>query len=164
MPSFNYYGVLNLRICKHTHAHTRNNTYTWIYLLMFLTINHSSHISFTWKNVCGIYGAINTNNFFAKRKQIVTIIMNNWYELNNPSKHKVVVTTFSQHRAFDCFDIVSLLEMMLSPESVDNAVAKLRSGVVATFWQRSANVVTLLQSCSFTKCVTTSFQSQIRFS
>ena len=72
------------------------------------------------------------------------------------TKHKDAVTTLSQRRTIGCIDVVSSLLMKISPTSVDNIVAALKSHVVATLWQRSANVVTTLQSRNFTKCLTTS--------
>ena len=50
------------------------------------------------------------------------------------SKHKV-----PQRRTVGCIDVVSFLEMKVSP-LVENVVAMLKSDVLATLWQRSDNV------------------------
>ena len=61
-----------------------------------------------------------------------------------PSKHKDVVTTFSQCRAIDCNNVASSLEMKVSPMSVDNVMA-------------------MLQNRNFGKCLATSFQRCVSF-
>ena len=48
------------------------------------------------------------------------------------SKHKDMFTTLSRHCTIGCIDIFSSLETKVSPTSVDNVVATLRSDVVAT--------------------------------
>ena len=53
---------------------------------------------------------------------------------NLSSRHKHVITTLSQPRTVGCIDMVSLLEMELSPASVNSVVATLRSDVVETLW------------------------------
>ena len=44
-----------------------------------------------------------------------------------PSKPKDVLTTFSQRCKIGCIDVVSFLEMKVSPTSVDNVVSKLKT-------------------------------------
>ena len=58
-----------------------------------------------------------------------------------------------QHQTICCIEVVSLLEMKVSPTSIENAVATLKRDVVATFWQRSANIVTTLQSNNSTNAL-----------
>ena len=69
----------------------------------------------------------------------------------------------SQRRKVGCIDVVNSLEMKVSPISVDNDAAPLKSDVEAPLWQRSVNCVTTLQSCYFTKCLATSLQRYLNF-
>ena len=52
----------------------------------------------------------------------------------------------SKRRTIGCIEVFSSLEIKVSPTSDDNVVTTLESDVVATLWQRTANVVTTLQS------------------
>ena len=85
------------------------------------------------------------------------------------SKHKDVATALWQRRMIGFVDVVSSLKMKFSTMSVDNVVATLKSDIVATLREGSANVVTTLQSRYFTKWLTTSFfndastSSQLKF-
>ena len=65
-----------------------------------------------------------------------------------PSKHKEIVTTLSKRQTIGCINVVSSLERKDLLMSVDNVVAPLRSNVVATLWQRSANIVTTSEAGS----------------
>ena len=48
-----------------------------------------------------------------------------------------------------CDNVASSMEMKVSPTSVENIVARLKSDVVTTLRQRSVNVVTTFGSRSF---------------
>ena len=48
---------------------------------------------------------------------------------------KDIVIKLSQRRKISCIEVVSLLEMTVSPTSVDNVVATLRIDIVATLCQ-----------------------------
>ena len=63
----------------------------------------------------------------------------------------------SQRLTICCIDVVSSLEMKVSPTSDDKVVPKSRGDVVATLWQRSAYVVPkLCQSCKVVTLQSTS--------
>ena len=57
-------------------------------------------------------------------------------------------TTLSKRQTIGCINVVSSLERKDLLMSVDNVVAPLRSNVVATLWQRSANIVTTSEAGS----------------
>ena len=62
-----------------------------------------------------------------------------------PRKHKDVVTTLSQRREIGGYiSIVSSLETKISPTTVNNVTATLKSDVLAKLWQRSPNAGTTL--------------------
>ena len=51
--------------------------------------------------------------------------------------------------------------MKALPTPVDDVVATLRNDVVATLSKRSADVLTMFQSCSFKNCLTASLQGSV---
>ena len=55
-------------------------------------------------------------------------------KLDLPSKHKGVVTAFSQRWTVGCIEVTSSLEMKISPTSADNVMPTLKTDFVPTLW------------------------------
>ena len=62
-------------------------------------------------------------------------------KLDLPSKHKGVVTAFSQRWTVGCIEVTSSLEMKISPTSADNVMPTLKTDFVPTLWRHSDNVI-----------------------